>query len=361
MKNRILGLLALTGLILGTQSCKEEITVSSDFTETAVVYGLMDTADSLHMIKITRAYIGPGDAIQFAKIPDSSYFPALEGTVTEYINGNVARVFTLKDTTVLNKEENGIFYAPTQKLYYFATNSSSPLISNAEYKLDLDINNGEFQVTSTTALVNSMSEDKSSKNQPFRFILSNGDYASTEITVQNGTSMQNNCRLDVEFTEWIGTVPTVKSFRWNLGEKVVEGGSSMSFLAEGLTFYELMRSNVTNNPAITKRTFNGITLEVTGGSQDLANYILINKPSSSLAQTKPTFTNLEATKGHPVVGIFTSTQTVKTFIPFIGGTNFIRCINSASTEYLCTGAQTFDLLFCSDHPGDALNPTWFCQ
>ena len=133
----------------------------------------------------------------------------------------------------------------------------------------------------------------------------------------------------------------------------------MSFIAEGLTFYELMRSNATNNAAITKRTFNGITLKVTGGSEDLANYILINKPSSSLAQTKTSFTNLKATNGHPVVGIFTSTQTISNYIPFVGGSNFIRCLTTSSTDYLCTGAQTWDLLYCSDHPADVLK-SYFC-
>ncbi|TAF89039.1 MAG: hypothetical protein EAZ48_01940, partial [Flavobacteriia bacterium] len=55
-------------------SCEEDIILDGDFVETAVVYGLLDQADSIHMIKITRAFIGPGSALDIAQIPDSSYF-----------------------------------------------------------------------------------------------------------------------------------------------------------------------------------------------------------------------------------------------------------------------------------------------
>ena len=364
MKNRILGLIVLTGFILGIQSCKEEITSNEAFIETAVVYGLLDISNSEHMIKITRAFIGDGvmNSNLIAGNPDSSYFQSVTGTVTEYINSIPARVFTLSDTTVLNKDEEGIFYAPTQKLYYFTTNAGSPLNGDAEYRLDLDINNGEFQVSAQTVMVNSMAETTSGKNVPFSFVQSSSSgitILNRPVSVNTGTAYRANCTLEVEFTEFIGSDSTIKSFQWNLGELDVENNSTYEFQAAGQSFYDKIISNVSNNSAITKRNLNGIRFIVTGGSQDLASYILINEPSSSLAQTKPTFTNLEATNGHPVVGVFTSTQTLNNFVPFVGGSNFVRCISTNSTEYLCTGAQTFDLLFCSQHPGDVLK-TWYC-
>ena len=88
----------------------------------------------------------------------------------------------------------------------------------------------------------------------------------------------------------------------------------------------------------------------------------MNEPSSSLAQTKPTFTNLTATNGHPVVGIFSARQSVVVYKPFINSQNQLNvsCINSPSREELCTGITTSGLLFCSDHPADVLK-TWFCN
>ena len=363
MKNKIFGFLSICLFVFSFNSCKEDIELTGDFIETAVVYGLLDQSESIHMIKITRAFIGPGNAIEIAAIADSSYFQSVTGTVTEY-NGNIptGRIFTLTDTMILDKDENGIFYGPEQKMYYFTTATNEPLLGTAEYQLDLDINNGEFQVSSKTEMVNGITENISSQSQPFRFIQSNGDLTSTFIAISTGNSYQVNTKLKIDFTEWIGADSTQKSFIWQMGETQTIPGANISFSANGETFYQLMRDNSTNDPAITKRTFDAITTIVTGGGQDFFNFILVNEPTSTLAQTKPTFTNLTATNGHPVVGIFSARQSVVVYKPFIdpSNSNFLRCINTASTEELCTGITTSGLLFCSDHPGDVLK-TWFCN
>ena len=57
------------GLVV-LNSCNEKVKLVGNFQETAVVYGLLDQADSLHYIKINRAFIGPGNALEIAQIPD---------------------------------------------------------------------------------------------------------------------------------------------------------------------------------------------------------------------------------------------------------------------------------------------------
>jgi hypothetical protein len=81
-------------------SCEEDVDLIGNFEETAVVYGLLNMKDSVHYIKINRAFIGPGNSLEIAQIPDSSYFKQVDATITEYINGNKARVWTLEDTLI---------------------------------------------------------------------------------------------------------------------------------------------------------------------------------------------------------------------------------------------------------------------
>ncbi len=365
MKKLFFGLLTLITLAIGFQSCNEDIELIGDVKQTAVIYGLLDQADSVHFIKITRAFIGPGDAFEIAQIPDSNYFQSVTGTVTEYVNGAKARTFTLKDTIVDNKDVNGVFYAPYQKLYYFTTTSASPLIGGAEYKLDVVINNGEFEVSGKTPLVDGITNSNiAGSNQPYRFVDNNNEYISTTLNVNTGTSYQVNVKLDIEFTEWEGTTPSVRHAIWGLGETETEPQSSKSFIANGATFYTTIAANCSNNTAVTKRTLNSITAIITGGGEDLVNYIQVNEPSSSLAQSKPTYTNLTATNGQSVVGVFTSRQTVSIYKPFIdpGGNSNVRCLNKKSTEHLCVGNVTGPYLFCSDHPADiASGESWVCM
>lgn len=371
------------GLAIAFQSCKEDIDLVGTYNETAVVYGLLDQSDSVHFIKITRTFIGDGvtSNIDVAGIADSSYFDSVEGTVTEFYmdaNGNptvpTGRSFALRDTVVYNKDINGIFYAPEQKLYYFdntkvdpVTNpTGNPLNEDYYYKLDLVINNGEFEVSGGTGLVRGMSNSNiAGSTQPYRFVNASNEFISTSVNVQNatdGTASVINTTLLIEFTEWVGTTGTTKTFKWQLGEiEGIEAGDLVAFGAPGATFYNQIAEHVTkDNPNIDKRTFNSITTVITGGAQELLNYMQVNEPTSSIAQAKPTYTNLTATNGHGVVGIFSARNVISIYKPFIDPlSQQVRCINQKSTEYLCIGTITNPYLFCSDHIGD-VTKTWYC-
>jgi len=369
MKKIHFALIALISLTLSLQSCKDDIEVAGEFVETAVVYGLLNQADTLHYIKVTRAFIGPGNALDIAQIPDSNYFASVTGTITEVSSG---RVFTLRDTIIPNKDQNGAFYAPNQKVYYFdnthitSTNTTgADLDGNSLFRLNLNINNGLFTVTGETELVNSLSSSLSSQTQPFKFVDNQGQYKATTIMVNNsGTgnhkSSQINTTIEVTMEEFIGAASTLKTFKWNLGDAATTS-STVAFTANGSTFYELVKANCTTNSAITKRRLISMDAVITGGSEVLYRYIQANKPVSGLAQSKPTYTNLTATNGHPVIGIFSARQTVRVKSVFYNpsASGFVRCLDKISTERLCNGSITGSSLFCSQHTADSAEP-WYC-
>jgi hypothetical protein len=355
-------------------SCSEKVNLIGDFKETAVVYGLLDHSDSIHFIKITRAFIGPGNALDIAKIPDSNYFNQVEATVSEFVDGTLTRTWVLEDTIVENKDTNGAFYGPEQKVYYFKTlpttvsssglngviqTSPNPQLTSlnpdATYKFKAIINGGEFEVTGETELIKGITTTASSQNFTFKFANNPGEYVPTGVAVSNsGNSFVVNTQLDIAFNEHRGNDYLEKRFNWQLGEVSTLPGTAKTFSALGKTFYDLVNANVSNDPTITKRTFNGIYVTITGGAEELYNYMVVNQPSSTLAQSKPSYTNLSVSNGKRVVGIFSSRQTIKIFKPFFVSAQqaFIRAIDKKSTRELCQGPVTGTLLFCSNHPGD---------
>ena len=354
MKKYFSGLLLLVS-ILAFQSCNEDVNLIGEFEETAIVYGLLDKADSVHMIKINRAFIGPGNSIEIAAIPDSNYFDNLVVTIEERVNGSLQRTWTLGDTLVDNKDVTGIFYAPEQKLYFFETPPSSPLLDDAVYKLHIDVNNGAFEVMAETGIVSGLTSTSSSQNFRFQFATNPSEFRATNIGVSSGNSYQVNTKLTAHYRDVTGSSFVDKSFSWNLGEKETNPNENLNFSAQGQTFYNLMKSSCeTGDPAVNRRYFLSFDVVVTGGAEELYNYILVNTPSSSLAQSKPTYTNLTATNDHQVIGIFSSRETLSINKPFISPTGlaYIRALDQKSTEELCLGATTGPFLFCSSHPGD---------
>jgi len=355
-------------------SCNEQIELSGDFKETAIVYGLLDHSDSMHYVKITRAFIGPGNAVDIAQIEDSSYFNSVYATIEELEGGTVTRTWVLSDTIIENKDTNGVFFAPTQKVYYFKTlpttistsgafgtvqTSPNPQLSslnpNAQYRLIADINDGLFRVSATTDLVNGLTTNATSQNFTFKFASNPGEYKAQSVTISNtGNAHVVNAKIGINIAEYIGEDAVSQTIDWTIGENDVMPNSSITFSAQGETFYNRVIDNVTNDPLIDQRNFLGFEVVMTGGSEDLYNYITVNQPSSSLAQTKPTYTNLEVTNDYRVIGIFSSIQTIKTFRPFYVSPQqaFIRAIDKKSTQELCEGPITGLLQFCSKHPAD---------
>lgn len=344
-------------ILAGTMfsSCEEDIDLIGDFQETAVVYGLLNKADTVHFIKINRAFIGPGNSLEIAQNPDSSYFNQVDATITEYIDGNQVRVWTLEDTLIENKETSGVFYAPEQKVYYFKTTSAAPLDANGIYKLRISINGGEFEVEGETEIVSGLTTSADPQNYRYEFMRDPDGYVQRGISVTTGNSHVINTTLRVKMVEIIPGVDTsFVSFDWSLGEAEVSPNASKTFTTSGQTFYELVASKVTtSNPLITERRLYSIKIISTGGAEDLYNYMTVNKPTSSLAQNKPTYTNLTVSTGHRVIGVFSSRYTHSSEKFYINPSNTsLRMITQRSVEELCIGPITGLLYFCSNHPQD---------
>lgn len=342
------------------QSCNEKIDLSGGYEETAIVYGLLNQADSVQFIRINRAFIGPGSALDIAQIADSNYFNQIDATVSEVLNGTVTRSWTLNDTIVDNKDESGVFFAPNQKLYYFNTPLNSPLNKNATYKLKINVNNGAFEVTSETKLVSGLTSPLAADFYKFEFAENPNKFLQRTFSFSSGNAAIANVTFNVKFLEFTSnTQSTSKTFKWRIGESVANPNSTapMKFPVNGQIFYELLHQNITSNPSIIKRNLYSITSVITGGSDDLYKYMLLNQPASSLTQSKPSFTNLKATNGKKVIGLFSSRFTIyneKFFVnnsiePIIA--NF-QMMTAYSIEQMCRGIITGNDLFCSQHVVD---------
>ena len=141
MKNgmrQIVGLLLLMVCVGMFSNCKHEVDLYADYKQIPIIYGVLDPQADTNFIKITRAFCAPGDASQIALNPDSSSFPGrLDARLTEYLNNEPTREIILDTITRRNKQE-GVFYAPAQKLYY-TTETLCQNATNQRYSYQLTV------------------------------------------------------------------------------------------------------------------------------------------------------------------------------------------------------------------------------
>lgn len=352
-------------LFLGLSACKEEISVTSEYKEAPVIYSLLDQNENVHMVKINRGFIGPGNAFDFAKIPDSNYFENVSAKVEELVNNVAIRTWNLQDTMIATKSTEGIFFGPEQKVYFFETSDSDPLIENAIYRLTVDINEGKLQVVGETKLVAGFATSSSLHSQTSQLKLAGdpGEYKGATVYATKGSAVFGSTTIEIDIAEIRGSDTTFLRIPWKMGENAISG-TQLSLTGQGEAFYNVVKAGLTNDNSITRRNFMGFNAKFIGGANEFYNYILVNKPSSSLTQTKPIYTNLTVTNGFNVVGLFSARSTVEVYKPFVlNNIAYIRALDQNSTRELCEGSILSPYLFCSQHPGDigSANPkTYAC-
>lgn len=355
--------LAFLGLSLF--SCKVDVDLIGEYQVTPIVIGLLDQSDSLHYIKINKTFLGKGNALDMAQIPDSSYFEDVDATITEILaNGNVGRVWQLRDTIIDGRNENGVFFAPEQKVYYFATTTFqydpvNSLQPTAKYRLNANINNGEHIVTGETELVKDITITAPSPQSTYIFRGNQNDYRSVPFAWSKGNAKRYNFKMEFHYRETdVNGNQADKFFVWNLGEFFAGSTNNVTAFASGELFYQLVRNNIPVDNSIVRREHTYFRLILTAGSVELDNFIAANQPSTSLAQNKPSYTNLEGG-----IGIFSSRYTLiqlKYFVQPIGINPNFRSLDQRSTRELCEGQYTFNLSFCSSHSADGAT-TFSCQ
>jgi len=356
--------------LFGFNSCNEDVDLTGNSVETAVVICLLNRSDTVQFIKVTRTFIGDGgtSALNIAQNPDSSYFNQVDIVVTEILaNGVVDRIFPCHDTLIENKDVNGVFYAPEQKVYVFYTPPGvGSLIEDAKYKIEIKIDGGRIKVNGETELVKGMSFPSSlvGFTKPLRFYDNNGFKPQNIELQQTGNARSLNAKIVFRYRDFTN-FPTDfedKSISWNLGEAALPpNASSYIYQAQGEAFYEFISNKIPVAAAVERRQYTEIEIQVTGASEDLTSYIAVNQPTISLAQNKPTFTNLTVNEGFKVIGIFSSRTTLIEKKVATGGSQAVRGLDKRTVEHLCIGVNTIALDFCSNHSLDFdFNPAFYC-
>ncbi len=160
-------------------ACSTDIDFYAEYEEKPVIYGLLDSNADTNYIKITRTFSVRGDAYLTATNPDSSDYPGkLDVRMIEYCNGDSIREIVFDTITIHNKEQ-GVFYAPHQKLYY----TTEPLGINRngkEYSYRLSVVLPDRTLTSETKMAGdkyfnvqslgmNFSKEYFGKNRPFLY------------------------------------------------------------------------------------------------------------------------------------------------------------------------------------------------
>lgn len=296
MLKRIAFLVFIPAILL-FQSCKNEIDINADWKDVTVVFGLLNQNDNIHFVRVSRAFLGEGNALTYAQVFDSLYYENVKVSMEEYINGNLNRTIQLRDTFGIPKEP-GIFHYPDQKLYY----TTASLNPQAEYKLLVKNEQTGNLTYATTSLVNGFQFTKPLPTENvFGWLPLTVAYPFGWKTAANGRLYEFIIRFNYGEKSLEAPFDSVGKFvDWNLGRQRSEflfQNADMGLNVENIRFYQFLsvaipefNGNVPEQNV--ERTVGRMELIMNIASDDFTTFLDVNQPSNTIVQERPKYTNV---------------------------------------------------------------------
>lgn len=297
-------------------SCSTEVDLYADYKDITVVYGLLDYKKDTNFIKINKAFLGPGNALDIALISDSCNYPGkLDCRIIEskanagstlYSPTRVLRV----DTMTIHNKDLGFFYAPDQLVYY-TPDKINANTQHDKYRYELEINRGDTILRASTDIVGG-------GRFAIPIAVLNFAYHSTPGSVK-WTDCPNasvyDISIDFHYYEVSNNSDTIpKSMTLNLGNYAAtalnyqDGTYSLSYNNEifFVTLASKLGADTLSTDVVERLIFEpSLTVNISAGGDELYNFISVNGPSSSIVQNIPEYTNVAG--GY---GVFSSRTTV---------------------------------------------------
>jgi hypothetical protein len=301
-----LALILLLPLIMLINACETDFNVTADYKDITVVYGILSQNDTIHYLRINKAFLGNGNALEYAQNPDSStYGDDIEVTLEEVLDGNTINTL-LFDTITLTDKDSGTFYYPNHLVY----TAKGTLNSKATYNLIIRNKKNGNEVSSSTPLVQDFSITKpvsGTKTLNFKKATTTSQKFEWQ-SAMNGRRYQPVLYFYYKETSSPGDT-IIRAVEWPLGSKrstSLDGGDNMSAEYLNADFYTMCRSQILYSDAATEQAVNGrvadrIELIFTVVADDLSTYLDVSEPATGVLMEKPEYSNI--TNG---IGIFSA-------------------------------------------------------
>ncbi|TAH43585.1 MAG: DUF4249 family protein [Bacteroidetes bacterium] len=298
MKNFIL-LISLVSIVFS--SCKTDFELNAPYKETMVIYGFLNANDSVQYIRISKGFLGEGNALIMAQQSDSiNYADVLNVRMEEIVNGNVINTFVLSRVDTIPKEA-GLFAYPYQ-VYYRLSNHNLNAI--ALYRLTAENRETGYKATSITRVVNDIVNITNPSIAEVNFA-STGQFSVKFSPVNNGRIYDLVIRF--HYTEDSSGVLSYHFVDWNFPDQFTSGSTDIIFPYARQDFYAILASSIPYKSGVSRTVgnaamgFPAIEFRMIAGTEDLYTYQQLNSASNTSLQDPPLFTTVE--NG---LGLFTS-------------------------------------------------------
>ena len=329
---RLFILVALFGTLLLSSSCENDVDINADYQEITIVYGLLNQTEARQYVKVTKAFQTEGNVLVAAKDPaNSMYDPKdLEVWMDEYF-GSAYKGTIYLDSVMITNKDSGAFYYPNEIVY--ATPPGTKLNSLYEYRLYIKVKSSGRLIEGRTRLIRDFMITRPLPQQEYVSFTGNYNQQVVWESAKGGVLHQLNIRFfytevsqsGVQTSHYVDLLFSPKQ------ASTAEGSEKMTLEYSGNAFYQNLAAQLDPPPAGVVRYADSVYYMFNVADEDFTTFMDINKPSGSIVQERPAFSNI--TNG---VGLFSARYSK---------IKYFKGLTAKSIDTLISGQYTYDLGF----------------
>ena len=369
-------LVAACMALTGWWGCSTEVDLTAPYDSIPVVYGLLEVDADTQWVKINRTWLGDGNQLVAAQIPDSSEYPegSVMAKIVELIPSESGEIvgnelatgveWMLQDTVLENKSTDGIFFGPSQRVYY-ASMSERALREDRWYRLEALLPDGS-ELKATTTMVQSSAgsierppPNLSSYQMGFASVNPDGSatypsfpfrWTSAPGASRYAASLKVNFQERYYADDELTLLDSVRdrTISLSLGTRQLNNPNNTQTLEESFSgdrFYSELATRLEVNPRIRRvlgyydgdtQIERALDFELQVANQDLAIYLDVNESTNSIVQERPLWTNVQGG-----IGLWASRTTLGVY-----NLGYLK----QTMQHLQEGDLTAALNFCSPSP-----------
>jgi hypothetical protein len=281
-------------------ACSNDIEINAPYQDIAVVYSFLDQNEPVQYIRIEKVYQNNASlsTAEGAKLTDSLYFDSLEVSLT---NVNTKTIYPCTKVDTISKEAasdtTGIFGNSKHFLYACKIPKNPNKEEDDVYQLLIKVPKSGKIFRATTKIVKDASIEArtiplrtvpANTAFPFRFVTGKNSFLYDLIVRYKYKEMQANDTNVFEYKHIDYYVQRSKRYTYSL--------STNTESVVSVQFIEHLKSKLKYDVSKIRRTM-GIEFIAYGGSEELRDYIDLNKPNTSIVPKNTEYTNIENGKG----------------------------------------------------------------
>ena len=303
--------LLLLSATLFLSSCDNDLDLTAEYKDITLIYGMLDTREDTQWVRVQKAFLGDGDALVYASIPDSNYYPSNAIQVVmrrRNSSGAIQDTAVLPQTAYHKPKDDGVFFTTPNYLYPY----TKTIVDNSIYEVVLrNLNTGKVVSAQTRIarppLISYPPNSSTILNFEANSALPGANPSINFTWLKSDNVVAYQYAMIFHYEEFPTANPTQisqKSFRVvsSVFNPFIEepGANEIQYPVSKREFYNFVVANIAENPALSRK-FLKLDITVFAATKDFYDFYEINRPSTSIVQKTSDFTNI--TNG---LGLFAS-------------------------------------------------------